>query len=88
MTRGTKAGNQPASSAYFCHLLDPAGSHCEPCGTRLAALVNTMDPKLVAAAFGLNTEGVMFYLADRVDDARLPQPRTRNASAATPHRSQ
>jgi hypothetical protein len=31
-----------------------------------------MDPKLVAAAFGMNPEGVMFYLADRVEDARLP----------------
>jgi integrase len=73
VTRGTKAGNQPASTAYFCHLLDPAGvaPRTVRC-TRLAALVNTMDPKLVAAAFGLNNEGVMFYLADRVDDARLP----------------
>jgi hypothetical protein len=39
--------------------------------TRLADLVNTMDPKLVAAAFGMNPEGVMIYLADRVDDSRL-----------------
>jgi hypothetical protein len=28
-----------------------------------------MDPKLVAAAFGMNPEGVMIYLADRVDPA-------------------
>jgi hypothetical protein len=40
--------------------------------TRLAALVNTTDPKLVAVAFGMNPEGVMFYLADYVDDSRLP----------------
>jgi hypothetical protein len=42
--------------------------------TRLADLVNTMDPKLVAAAFGMNPEGVMIYLADYVDEGRLPGP--------------
>ncbi len=42
--------------------------------TRLADLVNTIDPKLVAAAFGMRPEGVMFYLADHVDDGRLPSP--------------
>jgi hypothetical protein len=31
-----------------------------------------MDPKLVAAAFGMKPESVMFYLADHVDNARLP----------------
>ncbi len=40
--------------------------------TRLAALVNTMDPKLVAATFGMNPEGVLIYLADHVDHGRLP----------------
>jgi hypothetical protein len=30
-----------------------------------------MDPNLVAAAFGMNPEGVMIYLADHVDDIRL-----------------
>ncbi len=40
--------------------------------TRLADLVNTMDPELVAAAFGMNPEGVMIYLADHVDEGRLP----------------
>ena len=30
-----------------------------------------MDPEL-AAAFGMNPEGVMIYLADHVDDARMP----------------
>jgi len=73
VTRGTKAGNQPASTAYFSHLLDPAGvpPRTVRC-TRLAALVNTTDPKLVAAAFGMNTQGVTFYVADRVDNTRLP----------------
>ena len=77
VTRGTKAGEEPASTAYFSHLLDPAGvtARTARC-TRLAALVNSVDPKLVAAAFGMNTQGVMFYLADRVDDARLPADAT------------
>jgi hypothetical protein len=29
------------------------------------------DPKLVAAAFGMNPEGVMIYLADHVDQGHL-----------------
>ena len=45
--------------------------------TRLADLVNTMDPKLVAAAFGMNPEGVMIYLADHVDGGRLPDEHER-----------
>jgi site-specific recombinase XerD len=77
VTRGTKAGKQAASTAYFSHLLDPSGvtARTVRC-TRLVALVNTIDPKLVAAAFGMDTQGVMFYLADRVDDARLPTATT------------
>ena len=73
VTKGTKAGRSPASAAYVSHLLDgcgvpPRALRC----TRLADLVNTIDPKLVAAAFGMNPEGVMFYLADHVDQPRLP----------------
>jgi hypothetical protein len=73
VTRGTKAGNAPASTAYASHLLDPCGvpPRTLRC-TRLASLVNTTDPKLVAAALGMNPEGIMLYLADHVDKARLP----------------
>jgi hypothetical protein len=68
VTKGTKAGRSPASAAYVSHLLGgcdvpPRALRC----TRLADLVNTIDPKLVAAAFGMNPEGVTFYLADHVD---------------------
>jgi hypothetical protein len=42
--------------------------HC----TRLADLANTIDPKLVADASGMNPEGVILYLADHVARARLP----------------
>jgi len=73
VTRATKARKSPASTAYFSHLLDPGGipPRTVRC-TRLAELVNTLDPKLVAAAFGMNPESVMFYLTDHVDDLRLP----------------
>jgi site-specific recombinase XerD len=73
VTKVTKAGRSPASAAYVTHLLDgcgvpPRSVRC----TRLADLVNTIDPKLVAAAFGMKPESVMYYLADHVDDGRLP----------------
>ncbi|WP_370088298.1 integrase [Streptacidiphilus sp. MAP12-16] len=73
VTRQTKSTRAPASAAYLSHVLDPCGTpprmlRC----TRLVDLVNTMDPKLVAAAFGMNPEGVMLYLADHVDAGRLP----------------
>jgi integrase len=75
VTKVTKAGRAPASTAYMSHVLDSCGipPRMLRC-TRLADLVNTMDPKLVAAAFGMNPEGVMIYLADHVDDGRLPDP--------------
>jgi integrase len=78
VTKGTKGGRAPASTAYMSHVLDPCGvsPRMLRC-TRLADLVNAMDPKLVAAAFGMNPEGVMIYLADRVDQGRLPAPQSR-----------
>ena len=42
---------------------------------RLAELVNTLDPKLVAAALGMNPDGVIAYLSDYVEEARLPPER-------------
>ena len=56
------------------HLLDGCGvpPRAVRC-TRLADLVNTIDPKLVAAAFGMKPESVMFYLADHVDPSRLTE---------------
>lgn len=76
VTKGTKAGHGPASTAYFTHLLDPAGvpPRTVRC-SRLATLVNTMDPKLVAAAVGMTAEGALAYLSDHVDLDRLsPTP--------------
>jgi integrase len=72
VTKVTKAGRSPASTAYVTHLLDDCGvpPRSVRC-TRLADLVNTIDPKLVAAALGMKPESVMYYLADHVDEARL-----------------
>lgn len=73
VTRGTKADRRPASEAYMSHLLDPCGLPPKMLRTtRLTDLVNTLDPKLVAAAFGMRPEGAMIYLADHLDDGRLP----------------
>ena len=73
ITRATKARTDPASTAYFTHLLDSCGVPPRTVRrTHLADLVNTMDPKLVAAAFGMDPQGVMFCLTDHVDDVRLP----------------
>jgi site-specific recombinase XerD len=75
VTRQTKSTREPASAYYLTHILDPAGVRPRLLrGTRLAELVNTLDPKLVSAAFGLRPEGATIYLADHVDETRLEQP--------------
>ncbi|MEW1661054.1 hypothetical protein [Streptomyces sp. NPDC093707] len=71
VTKGTNAGRSPASTAYLSHVLDDCGYAPRMIrSTRLVDLVNTMDPKLVAAAFGMDAQGVPAYLADRVDPDR------------------
>jgi site-specific recombinase XerD len=77
VTRQTKSTREPASAYYLSHILDPAGVRPKlRRSTRLAELVNTLDPKLVSAAFGMRPEGVTIYLADHVDEGRLER-RTR-----------
>ena len=71
--QGHQDGREPASTAYLTHVLDA----CELTprtvrSTRLIDLVNTMDAKLVAVAFGMNPEAAMIYLTDHVDPTRLP----------------
>ena len=60
VTKGTKAGRAPHQTAYMSHVLDPSGGSSPRtlrC-TRLAGLVNTMDPELITiVAFGMNPEG-------------------------------
>jgi hypothetical protein len=75
VTKVTKTAGMPASPAYLSHILDPAGVAPKYLrNTRLVDLINDMDPKLVAAAFGMEAESVLPYLADRVDPTRVPNP--------------
>jgi hypothetical protein len=80
VTKVTKAGRSPTSIAYVTHLLDACGAppRSVRC-TRLADLVNTIDPKL-AAAFGMKPESVMYYLADHLDPGRELEMRPSNIS--------
>ena len=72
VTKGIKAGRGPASTAYLSHVLDDCGFPPRIIrSTRLLDLVNTMDPKLVAAAFGMDPQATLIYLSDRVDETRL-----------------
>ncbi|MBO8150679.1 site-specific integrase (plasmid) [Rhodococcus sp. ZPP] len=75
VTKGTKAGRAAASTAYLSHVLDDCGYAPRTIrSTRLVDLVNTLDPKLVAAAFGMDPQAALIYLADHVDPDRLPNP--------------
>ena len=72
VTRVTKATQAPADSGYVKNTVARAGVRpriLRSC--RLLAMVNTTDPKLVAAAFGMTRDAVTAYLADRVDPTRL-----------------
>lgn len=70
---GDQAGRCPASTAYLSHVLGDCGYPPRMIrSTRLVGLVNTMDPKLVAAAFGMDPQATLIYLADHVDPGRLP----------------
>ncbi|GAB7184590.1 hypothetical protein ATKI12_4421 [Kitasatospora sp. Ki12] len=78
VTRITKTGRAPASTAHAIHILDPCGIGPRTLrSTRLAGLVNTLDPELVAAALGMDPEDVMIYLSDHVDAGRLPDQQER-----------
>jgi site-specific recombinase XerD len=73
VTKQTKAGQAPASTAYLSHVLDGCGVSPRTIrSTRLVDLVNTLDPKPVAAAFGMDPQAPLIYLADAVDPTRLP----------------
>src|SRR5262249_46207333 len=65
----------------------PATLRHEPVrSTRLVALVNTMDPKVVAVAFGMDFEAAMIYLADYIDPTGCPTHETLHAKARGPER--
>ncbi|GAA3044763.1 hypothetical protein GCM10017562_02390 [Streptomyces roseofulvus] len=72
VSKGTKAGRNPASTAYLSHVLDDCGFPSRMIrSTRLVAMVHTRDPKLVAAAFGMDPQATLICLADPVDEGRL-----------------
>jgi hypothetical protein len=57
VTKGTKARRTPASRAYLSHVLDACGHAPRAVrSTRLIDLVDTLDPKFVAAALGLDPQ--------------------------------
>jgi site-specific recombinase XerD len=79
VTKQTKNGKAPASTAYLSHVLDGSGVPPRTLrSTRLVDLVNTLDPKLVAAALGLDPQAPLIYLADRLhpwpDDGSGAEP--------------
>jgi site-specific recombinase XerD len=72
VTRVTKATRAPADSGYVKNAVARAGVRPRILrSSRLLAMVNTTDPKLVSAAFGMTRDAVTAYLADRVDPVRL-----------------
>ena len=75
----TKTIAGPVSRDYIDKLLAPAGvTPLRLRATRLAELVTTMDPILVAHAYGVRHGAVLHYLADTVDPNRLTPPAPSN----------
>ncbi len=75
----TKTIAGPVSASYLEKLLAPAEVTPLRLGvTRLADLVTTMDPILVAHAFGIRYNAATHYLADTVDPTRLDPASTGN----------
>ncbi len=73
VTTQTKTRATPASTAYLCHVLDPAGTSPKRLrSTRIVDLITVLDPKVVGEALGMTAEGLVGYLADHVDAGRLP----------------
>ena len=72
VTNATRTGDAPADGSYLTRRLAPAGTTPSTCRqTRIAQLVNDLDPKLTAAALGMRDSGLVRYLADNVAHDRL-----------------
>jgi len=72
VTGATRTGDAPADGSYLSTRLAPAGTTPSACRqTRIAQLVNDLDPKLTAAALGMRDSGLVRYLADNVARDRL-----------------
>jgi hypothetical protein len=78
VTSATRTGDQPADGSYLTRRLAPAGTTPSACRqTRIAQLVNDLDPKLTAAALGMQDTGLIRYLADNVARDRLQRTKPR-----------
>lgn len=72
VTKGTKLNSAPASPYYMTHVLDPAGLTPKTArNTRLTDLAAHLDPKILAAAFGLDPQAALYYTADGTDTIRI-----------------
>jgi hypothetical protein len=72
VTKATRTGDAPADSSYLTRRLAPAGTTPSACRhTRIAQLVNDLDPKLTAAALGMRDSGLVRYLAGNLTHDRL-----------------
>jgi hypothetical protein len=72
VTGATRTSDAPADGSYLTGRLAPAGTTPSACRqTRIAQLVNDLDPKLTAAALGMRDNGLVRYLANNVDHDRL-----------------
>nr|WP_233627771.1 integrase [Saccharopolyspora sp. HNM0986] len=67
----TRTRSNPASANYLNSRLPDGVTPRTLRGTRLLDLVNGMDPKLVAVAFGMHPQAAMRYLADHADADHL-----------------
>ena len=69
----SKTVGKQVSLDYLAMILAPAQVTVQVLrATRLAQMVTTMDPVLVATAFGIRRGTALHYLADTVDATRLP----------------
>ena len=72
VTGATRTGDAPADGSYLSGRLAPADTTPSACRqTRIAQLVNDLDPKLTATALGMRDSGLVRYLADNVARDRL-----------------
>lgn len=69
VTKDTRCHDTACSPYFMTHVLD--GADITPAvlrHTRLADYAHRLDPRLVAAAFGMTEEGALHYLTDAVHD--------------------
>ena len=75
VSQKSKTTAEPVSASYLNKLLAPADVTPTLLRvTRLAHLVTTLDPVIVAEAYGVRRGTVLHYLADTVDASRLANP--------------